>query len=337
MINFEETQGSAGISVIIPALNEEKNIAKTLDAILRQNDPTPRQIIVVDNGSIDCTRALAEKMGALVIFAPHATIAELRNIGAQSAIYKTLAFIDADVSLDPDWASKLNSLISKKLGYNKLWITGSRCLPDKPENFFSKHWFSKLAASSQKDSSYINSGHLVTTRALFDQIKGFDGSLKTAEDVDFCLRGIQSGGGIFPEKSLLAFHRGYPVTAKDFIQREAWHGRQDFKSIRSALQSKIAIIALTNITAIVLSVTLALLKSSPSAIGIYLIFVTFLSFFISTKKLGFLPFKEALCSALVAFFYITGRSLSPTLKAKRHRAFQASDDEPKQEQEAQRS
>ena len=53
------------ISVILPALNEEKNIAKVLKNIKENN--TVDEIIVVDNNSTDNTSNIAKEMGAKVI------------------------------------------------------------------------------------------------------------------------------------------------------------------------------------------------------------------------------------------------------------------------------
>ena len=50
------------ISVIIPALNEEKNIAKVISCVKKCN--LIDEIIVVDNNSIDKTASIAKEMGA---------------------------------------------------------------------------------------------------------------------------------------------------------------------------------------------------------------------------------------------------------------------------------
>ena len=52
------------ISVIIPALNEEKSISKVISSIPKYVN----EIIVVDNGSADKTSEIAKSKGALVLF-----------------------------------------------------------------------------------------------------------------------------------------------------------------------------------------------------------------------------------------------------------------------------
>lgn len=55
---------SAGpsVSVVIPAYNAERWIAQTLDAVLAQSEPA-EEVVVVDDGSSDRTRAVVERFG----------------------------------------------------------------------------------------------------------------------------------------------------------------------------------------------------------------------------------------------------------------------------------
>ena len=53
------------VSVIIPALNEEKTIAEVVRSLISQ--PLVREVIVVDNGSTDRTAAEAASVGARVV------------------------------------------------------------------------------------------------------------------------------------------------------------------------------------------------------------------------------------------------------------------------------
>ena len=59
-------KASAAISIIIPARNEETNIARLLESIQQQSSQ-PLETIVVNDGSTDNTASIASQLGARVI------------------------------------------------------------------------------------------------------------------------------------------------------------------------------------------------------------------------------------------------------------------------------
>jgi len=173
-------------SVIIPAFNEEQHIQNTLQA-LKINDNL--DIIVVDNGSTDKTAKIAKLMGVKVIDFPVGTIAAVRNRGVKEATNDILIFIDADISVSADWHEKLSTVI-KYLQESFMTVTGSRVQSSERSNWLHKYWFSELTSY---EAPYINSGHLITSRYLFEKIHGFSENLETAEDYDFCQKAVKAG------------------------------------------------------------------------------------------------------------------------------------------------
>jgi rSAM/selenodomain-associated transferase 2 len=83
------------ISVIIPTLNEESCLAKTLHN-LREQDA--REILVVDGGSTDATCAIARE-NALLLTGPRGRAAQM-NLGAAHATAESLLFLHADCRLE---------------------------------------------------------------------------------------------------------------------------------------------------------------------------------------------------------------------------------------------
>ena len=88
------------ISVIIPAFNEEESIYSTISKInetLSDTDFKPFEIIVVNDGSTDNTKALALEAGALVVNNAHNVGygKSLKN-GIKKASYDTIVITDAD-------------------------------------------------------------------------------------------------------------------------------------------------------------------------------------------------------------------------------------------------
>src|SRR6266851_689497 len=83
------------VSVIIPTLDEENCLAETLQHVRRQK---PHEIIVVDGGSSDGTRAIATLADTLVQ-APRGRATQM-NAGAHRASGEVLLFLHADCSLE---------------------------------------------------------------------------------------------------------------------------------------------------------------------------------------------------------------------------------------------
>ncbi|MEX2263576.1 MAG: glycosyltransferase family 2 protein [Bryobacteraceae bacterium] len=92
--------------LIIPALNEEPAIARTLDAVPRE---LYREIIVADNGSRDRTAEIARAHGATVVHEPDRGYgaACLRAIAAAPPGIEAVVFMDADSSDNPAEAAIL--------------------------------------------------------------------------------------------------------------------------------------------------------------------------------------------------------------------------------------
>ncbi len=93
------------ISVIIPALNEEKRIGQAIQAIKAQNYPNI-EIIVVDNGSADRTAEIANAAGALVLREDRKGTMWACEKGRQSATGEIIVRMDADCEPASDWLSK---------------------------------------------------------------------------------------------------------------------------------------------------------------------------------------------------------------------------------------
>lgn len=91
------------VSVVIPALNSEPTLPATLTALVPAAlEGLVREVIVVDGGSLDRTREIADHAGAEVITAPPTRGAQLRA-GANAARHQWLLFLNADTVLDGGW------------------------------------------------------------------------------------------------------------------------------------------------------------------------------------------------------------------------------------------
>jgi uncharacterized protein len=86
------------LSVIIPVVNEEKYLPKTILSACTEDT----EVIVVDGGSQDASVTLAEEAGVRVISAPKGRAVQL-NAGARSAKGRVFLFLHADTILPKDF------------------------------------------------------------------------------------------------------------------------------------------------------------------------------------------------------------------------------------------
>ena len=86
------------VSVVIPTHNDEATIAETLESVFAQRFDGAFEVIVVNDGSTDGTRALLEKFGGRirVIDQENAGVASARNAGIAAAAGEYIALLDAD-------------------------------------------------------------------------------------------------------------------------------------------------------------------------------------------------------------------------------------------------
>jgi glycosyltransferase involved in cell wall biosynthesis len=101
------------ISIIIPALNEEETILNCLRSLTAQSIPRKEyEIIVVDGGSSDNTRAIAETLADQVISQKRAGIGGARGDGAGAAHGTILVFTDADTRYPTDWLETIRERLT---------------------------------------------------------------------------------------------------------------------------------------------------------------------------------------------------------------------------------
>lgn len=294
------------LSFIIPALNEEKNIENTIRSIKKAIGDLSSEIIVCDNGSKDRTVQIAESLGATVIVDKLTTIAGLRNAGARYAAGSVLVFIDADVQLAEDWLQNLKRE-TEDWPQDRLIVTGSTYLVPIASSFVESNWFAKLTRTA---TNYINSGHLIVSREMFDRIAGFDETLKTTEDYDFCQRAKNANGKLVEAQSLKAYHYGFPSTLWAFCSREAWHGREDFSSLNKFTHSKTAIAAVFNVIFLSLSLITYLLTFDAIPALVFLLLSVILCLILTGLKFGKDSPDKFLKTTICCELYLLSRAFS---------------------------
>jgi len=90
------------ISVVIPALNEGRELKTCLESLARQTF-RDFEIIVVDNGSTDDTMEIARRHDCRVLHEPRQGVSYARQLGFEHARGEIVASTDADTFVPPDW------------------------------------------------------------------------------------------------------------------------------------------------------------------------------------------------------------------------------------------
>ena len=113
------------IDVLIPAINEEKSIAKVIDDL-----PAPmlRHIVVCDNGSTDQTSKIAKSLGAQVVIEPKrgygsTCLKGIEWLKTQDQAPDIVVFIDGDYA---DFPEELPALVRPIIEQDMDLVIGSR-------------------------------------------------------------------------------------------------------------------------------------------------------------------------------------------------------------------
>jgi cellulose synthase/poly-beta-1,6-N-acetylglucosamine synthase-like glycosyltransferase len=164
------------VSVIVPARDAAATLGRTLRAIAGQVGVESFEVIVVDNGSLDDTAAVAERAGARVVRrARGGGPGTARNSGAAAASADLLAFTDADCEPDPSWlAAGLAALASATL------VQGAVIADPRAE----LGPFDRTVIVTHA-SGLFETASLFVRRAAFERIGGFTAGLEAPGEAPF--------------------------------------------------------------------------------------------------------------------------------------------------------
>jgi glycosyltransferase involved in cell wall biosynthesis len=114
------------ISLVIPAYNEERYLARCLEAVAAQS-LRPHEVIVVDNGSQDGTTAVAKQYPFVTLCTePRRGRAFAQAAGFNAATGTVVARIDADAVLPVDWVARISNYFDQPGSMQTAWTSGAR-------------------------------------------------------------------------------------------------------------------------------------------------------------------------------------------------------------------
>ena len=217
-------------SIIIPAKNEERVIGTCLqhiaDSDFRADD---FEVILADNGSTDRTleifRSWSDRLNLSAVERPGVSIAALRNTAAAISRGTLLGFLDADCLVPRNWLKDAEDFLNAP----NSGIVGAHFRIPHDSSWIARYWFDDEHSNRAGETSYVPSGDLLVSRSTFDRIGGFDESLQTNEDYEFCQRAKRAGFSVNSFPQLEVIHLGTPQSISAFYRKQAWHGQHVFR------------------------------------------------------------------------------------------------------------
>ncbi|HET9837525.1 MAG TPA: glycosyltransferase [Candidatus Angelobacter sp.] len=217
--------GTVLVSIVIPALNEEKMIGRCLEALAKMDFAKERfEVILVDNGSTDRTREIAEsfrdRLNLRILEKRGVRISALRNFGAQEARGGIVAFLDADCLAPKDWLERMIALVPAQ----GAGIVGAHYLLPENSTWVGRTWHRYQEAEKRGEVSHVPAGDLIMRREDFLRIGGFDESIQTNEDYELCERARANGLTVRAVPEIGVVHLGTAQSLRAFFRKQAWHG-----------------------------------------------------------------------------------------------------------------
>jgi len=171
------------ISVVIPALNEEKYIESCLKSLTKQT-VQPYEIIVCDGNSEDKTREIAKRYADKVILERKRSAAAERQRGANAAKGEIIAFIDSDTVAEKNWIKKIKEAFEKN--HDVVAVYGKVLIRDgsKVDKILAKLFTPYTKFTELIGKPAVAGMNMAVRKDAFQKIGGFNLNLKTAEDID---------------------------------------------------------------------------------------------------------------------------------------------------------
>lgn len=204
------------LSVLVTTRNEEANVADLLDSVVTQEGPL--EVIVVDSGSEDRTRAIVEEYAREYDFVTVATRGGTRgasrNHGLTLCQGDAVAFIDADCIANPFWLASLRkALAGAEIVAGRTIQIGYKPFEELERVELIYHGFDITHPTA----------NLAYRREVLEAVGGFDPWFLTAEDIDLNLRAVEANHSIAYEPRAIVYHRTRS-SVYDFLRQAFWNG-----------------------------------------------------------------------------------------------------------------
>lgn len=202
------------LSVVVSTRDSAGTLKEVLMAIRASEPPSSAyEVIVVDDGSVDASVAIAARYADTVIklSGPRSGPAYSRNRGVELARGDVVAFVDGDVVIEPDTLARMLAILAERPDVDG--VSASNDANAGPSNFMSQYWNLLLRFGEQgrpgpcaqlrpscgavRRSAFLAAG-------MYDEWRFATASL---EGVELGERLLQTGGGVLLNPQLKVGHR----------------------------------------------------------------------------------------------------------------------------------
>jgi glycosyltransferase involved in cell wall biosynthesis len=200
------------VSVVIPTYNRAATLAESLDSVIGQGF-TDREILVVDDGSTDDTRAVLARYGGAirVLERDHRGVAAARNAALAAAAGEYVAFHDSDDVALPD---RLEIQHRHLVAHPDLgavvcngWLDPAGTTPWIKPALARRLEASGVGLAAVFEHSLAQMQAMLFRRAAIAAVGGFDENLRLLSDLDFVLRFALRSEAAFLDVPVFAYHR----------------------------------------------------------------------------------------------------------------------------------
>ena len=215
------------VSVVVCSYNGGQTLEECLRSLLALHY-RDYEIIVVDDGSTDETRAILERFPAVhAISQPNLGLSIARNVGLRAASGRIIAYTDSDCVADPDW---LTYLVDRLMESGAAAVGGPNLSPE-------DGWLAACVAAAPGQPIHVLKGdevaehipgcNMAFRREALEAIGGFDPRYRRAgDDVDVSLRLQQAGCWIaFAPGAVVWHHRRQGPLA--YLRQQAGYGEAE--------------------------------------------------------------------------------------------------------------
>ena len=218
--------GTPFASVVIPVLNGAATLGDLLIALKEQAGvPGPVEIIVVDNGSTDGTGEMVQTHGVTLLHQSIRGPSAARNLGLARAQAEVIVCTDSDTVPTRRWlASLLGAFADPEIILATGPILGWQPATGAERYASSLKTFTREKCAEHPIHPFAHGMNVAVRRQAAREVGGWDETMNSGEDVDFCIRlRRRFGKPIRFVDGAVLFHR-HRHTDEALWKQARWHG-----------------------------------------------------------------------------------------------------------------